>query len=364
MCYSRGMVRLRRWDLDALNRRFGPWLSLAMGIGTLLLVRRGTEFAPIALAILLLGWGLAALLGLLFPAFSEPLPAGSPSGGAAGAAGAAEAGGVAGAAGLPRRRRLLRALLATVSVGLYQNVLFFLLPLWFGSATWRSANIVFPSLLAGMALFSCFEHPCRRWVLERPAVRALFSSLVLFATLVPAATVVTFAPVRAYISVAAGLAALPALLAVVPSRTRRSGRAVLLGAGALLGAGLAALLTPFFPPIPVQGVISGIGTGLDANLRLTGATDEVPAGTPRVHAWFSVAAPLRYRQAVVFEWYREGRHMRTFRASVVGGRRGGYRTWDWITVRRPGSWQVDLLTDSGGLIGREHFRVVAAAKQR
>src|SRR4029077_20425947 len=99
--------------------------------------------APKAVALLVVAWALAAALGEWLP---EPKPDEPHA----------------------RWRNFLRKAAATVTVGLFRNVLFFLVPIWFGSSTLGSINMLAPILLAGVALFACFPAKFRQTMLEHP----------------------------------------------------------------------------------------------------------------------------------------------------------------------------------------------------
>lgn len=58
-----------------LNRRYGPWASLALGVATVAYVRRGLGFAPVAVGVLMLAWIGAAALRRIDPVASAD-PAG------------------------------------------------------------------------------------------------------------------------------------------------------------------------------------------------------------------------------------------------------------------------------------------------
>src|SRR3972149_5784092 len=62
-------------SFERLNRRYGPWVSLALGVAAVVYVRRGLGFAPVAVGVLMLAWIGAAALRRLAPVVG---PAGSP----------------------------------------------------------------------------------------------------------------------------------------------------------------------------------------------------------------------------------------------------------------------------------------------
>jgi hypothetical protein len=321
-------------NLKKFNARYAPWISLALGVLARALSREGVDFAPRAVAILALAW----LLPVAGARWLRPP-----------AEGVAEA----------RVRRFLRTARPTVTVLLYKNVLFFLVPIWFGSAHWSSFNIVFPLVLAAMALFSCFARRYHEVVIDRPKVRELWTSVILFAALVPATAVVAFTSPRTSIVISALLAAAVAWLALAPSKNLLSRKGVFaiarvsLPAAALLG-----LAAPLFPPVPMVCYHHGVGTAV-VGRELFGQATHFPRGTARVYAWFAVALPKRDRQQVAFQWYHEGVPIGApARAMVEGGRKEGFRTSMAHSLPALGSWRVDLLTGrSSQLIGRSSFEI-------
>jgi hypothetical protein len=324
-------------SFEQLNRRFGPWLSLALGIAAVAWFRRGLGFAPSALGVLLLAW-----MGAL--ALRRLTPAGLPAQGDA-------------TPDAARWRRFLIPAGESVVVTLWQNVLFYLLPIWWASAAIGSWNVAVPALLAAMAVFSCFEYRWRAWVLDRPVIHAAWSAVILFATLLPAASLLG-APLRAVLGFSAGVSALAIASTLAPRiATRPVLRVCMIAFATTTAAALAPYCAPLLPPVPVVRMASGAGTAV-AERELRGASEVFPGGTPRVYAWFAVAVPGGYRQSVRFEWYHEdtpvGRAVETL---VIGGRPEGFRTWSYRTAPAPGHWRVDLRTDSSQLIARQTFVV-------
>jgi|GEM_PF-19492 len=326
-------ARPARFDWGHLYDRVSPWTSMVFGVLATTFLPYGMSYAPVAATLVLLAWALAVVLARWLP---DP-PADRPE---------------------PWQRYLLRRFTIYAAANLFQNVLFFLVPVWFRSATWSSANAIFPLLLAGMAVFSCFDVAYRRLVLDRPVPRALTSGLVLFAALVPALTVVVTASPRAYVATAGALATLVVAGSLVaPKRLRQPGSLgrLLVIAGACVG--VLTWAAPWLPPVPVDGRAAGAGTGIHER-ELVGAAERFDVGVPRVVARFAVEAPRRYEQPIRFQWSHDGQPVgEPLPAHIVGGRAGGFRTWSRHKAPGAGAWQVDLETDGGQLISRVQFTV-------
>jgi hypothetical protein len=320
--------------LRTLNGRYAPWISLALGVLARGLSHKDVDFAPQAVAIVALAW----LIPLAASRWLRVPPEGVRE---------------------PRIHCLLRTASPPVTVLLYKNVLFFLVPVWFGSAHFGSINILVPLLLAAMALFTCFARTYRALVLDQPRVRVLWTAIVLFAALVPATAVVAFTSPRSSIVISALVASAVAWVALAPKENilSRTGLAsvaqISLPAAALLG-----MVAPLFPPVPMVCHDEGAGTAI-VKRQLEGRTRRFPRGTAKVYAWFEVTLPKRDRQQVAFQWYHEGVAVGgPLRATVEGGRKEGFRTWSLHTAPAMGSWRVDLITDrSSQLIGRASFEV-------
>lgn len=327
------------WDqVRRVHARFAPWLSLGLGLVARASSHRGIDFAPKAVAILALAWLLPIAISRLV---GDP-PAGSSR-----------------ARPESRLRRLLRVASPSLTVMLYKDVLFFLVPIWFGSAHVGSVNILVPLLLAGMAFFTCFSGAYREVVLDQARVRVLWTAVILFAALVPATAVVAFTSPRISIVISALIASAMAWAALAPRElllSRKGARSlaqISLPAALLLG-----LAAPLFPPVPIVCHDHGAGTGL-ANRELLGRAKRFPTGTARVYAWFEVTLPKRDRQPVAFQWYHEGVPVGApVPVTVVGGRKLGFRTSTNIALPAIGAWRVDLLTaQSSQLIARTSFEV-------
>jgi hypothetical protein len=323
--------RLARVDWRKVFERLTPAIALGLGILSQVYAKHTIAFAPKAVALLVVAWALAAGVGEWLP---EPKPDESH----------------------PRWKTFLRTAAATVTVGLFRNVLFFLVPIWFASATLWSFNLLAPIALAAVALYACFPNRFRKRMLLHPRDRTLYCSSVLFVALVPATAVETSLSPRLSAALAAGAAWLVSSLATSRAPlTTKIGR-IELGLGAVVAALLCALAAPLLPPVPVKCTASATGTSVHAR-EIEGVTDRFPSGTPRVYAWFSVYVPKRYRQGIRFEWYRDGEPAGSFGREVVGGRDQGYRTSSSVSSPKPGSWRVDLLTDASQLIARRRFTV-------
>ncbi len=314
--------------------QYAPWLSLGLGVLARVLSKHNIEFAPKAVALLLVAWTLPAIIARVLPDPAE---------------GVVEAG----------WRRAVRTTGSSFAVViLYKNVLFFLVPIWFGAAHFPSLNMGVPLLLAAMALAMCFTGWFQREVVAHPVRRVLWSAVVLFAALVPATEVLAFTSPRISLFLSALVATAVATAALKGSVDILSRRALF---GILVAATPVAVLVmfaaPLLPPVPAACLDRGTGTAI-VNRNLADRADSFPHGTRRVYAWFAVSLPNRYRQQIFFHWFHDGREVGDpVVTTIEGGRTSGYRTATSRVSPAPGSWRAEVSNEIGQLIGRVGFDV-------
>jgi hypothetical protein len=322
--------------LRAFATKYAPWISLGLGVLARVLNKHDVQFAPKAVALLVIAWTLPAIMARLLP---PPLPD----------------------APEPGWRRATRTVGAPFAVVvLYKNILFFLVPIWFGAAHFPSLNMGVPLLLAAMALATCFAHWYQRQIIEHPVRRVLWSAVVLFAALVPALEVMAFASPRVSLFLAALLSAAVATAALRGAGASILSRRALAGilAGAIPVAALVVLAAPLLPPVPADCLDKGAGTAI-VSRNLVDRAESFPRGTHRVYAWFAVSLPARYRQQVIYKWFHDGHAVgEPIVTNIEGGRAGGYRTATSKVAPAPGRWRADLLNEAGQLVSRVSFDVL------
>jgi hypothetical protein len=311
---------LRRWGISLA--------SLASGLVTLLIFRRGVPHA---------GWiiGYVVVLWLLFAVLSQTREA-------------LLAGG---------RDLVVWAGDYTIQT-LYHGLLLFVLPGYFASTTFDGVTVVFFAVLTAATLLTTIDPWYRAIVHPRPWLGLAFFGFSLFAGLNVALPLVGVPPAVAILWSAA-LGAL-GLTPTFFERARRWGPAGLRAAAvAVLAVGAAWIVRPAVPPAPVSLVRPTLARAV---------TDLEPVTMGELIAWGGltaftpVAAPAALLQAIEHRWRHEGRVVSTVRlpTPVHGGRPGGFRTYSRKTDFPPdarGSWTVDVVTASGQLIGRVRFWV-------
>jgi len=317
-------------------RRWGASLaSLALGLWTLFVFRRGTPHVALMVGYLLLLWLLVAVAAEIW----APEP--------------------------NRRRRFVLTAVEYAIQTLYHNLLLFVLPAYWAASTLTSPNGGFVAAVVLAALLTAIDPwymaLVHRWTWVKHALLA-FS---VFAALNVALPLVGVRPFGALMGSAA-LAALgltPALRRHMDMSWQRAATATLVLAAAAVGLvwyGRAAV-----PPAPLflaRAVAARDVASLEPVEIVPGAVPEATVrGWGGIAAYTAVYAPAGLRQSIAHVWRRDGEVVaRIPLVTVQGGRQQGFRTWSRRTdLRGPlvGHYTVDVLTASGQLIGRLQFHI-------
>jgi hypothetical protein len=256
-------------------------------------------------------------------------------------------------------RGRLRLVINYFTKNFYQQLLFFLLPIYYASATVRSANVLFVVFLAASALISTFDVFFDQHLSVRRGLTAVFFAFNLFAC------INVMLPVVWGVSNSTALR-ISALLAVAAFATirysvgelARDGRRVQIGVAAMALVLLVALGRPLIPPAPLRVLQTEFGTGINrATFQVTGPVASLPVGwTGPVYAVTAIYAPLGLRDRVGHRWYQDGRLV--FASAfyrLEGGRPEGFRLWTFAAasnVRPDTRLTVEVWTEAGQLVGR------------
>ena len=236
----------------------------------------------------------------------------------------------------------------------YQQLLFFVLPLYYSSATFGSRNMFFVALLAASAVLSTMDIVYDRYVSARWPLTAVFFAFNLFAC------INVMLPVlwrisnywALWISGALALAGFMTILCREVKWRRNSGRRAFLLAASILAV-MIVFFRGFIPPAPLILVKTEFGSAIEA-LSVKAPLTTLPQSPGRIIGLTSIRAPLGLQEDVRHVWYLNGRRLYASPLySVTGGRDAGYRIWTQVSSAGSGSDLVlDVETRGGQLIGR------------
>ncbi len=317
----------RRWGVSIV--------SLAMGLAALLVFRRGLPHVGWIVGYLLLLWLIVAVL--------------------------AEA-----RAPLETRGRgfVVGAAEYTIQT-LYHNLLLFVLPAYWASATLASPNALFLGGVAVGALVTAVDPLYRALARGNRWIQHAFLGFSMFAALNVALPLVGVRPFVALLGSAAlaGLALTPALRRDVPGWARAHGLAV---AVAVVAVGVVWVGRALVPPAPLFLAEKTVARDVENLAPVEPVSGSVRAETVTgwgggLTAYTAVHAPSGLRQAIEHVWWKNGQVIaRVPLSPVLGGRDEGFRTWSRksdLGSPLPGRYTVDVRTASGQLIGRLSFTV-------
>ncbi len=238
----------------------------------------------------------------------------------------------------------------------YQQLLFFLLPIYYASTTIGSRNAPFLGLLAVSAVLSTMDIVYDRYLSVRWQLTAVFFMFNVFAS-VNVMLPVLWSVSNRWAMYASGLLALggfASMLYKLSGLQGSSAKSLFIGA-ALLMLLIVTVLPPFIPPAPLRLANVEFGRAI-SSLQIVTPLDRLPSGPGKIVALTAVQAPMGLEERVRHKWRLDGRVVyASDYYSVTGGRKEGYRIWTQVTWKKGLQGQVltvDIETRNGQLIGR------------
>jgi hypothetical protein len=257
----------------------------------------------------------------------------------------------------------IRLLINYFQRNFYQQLLFFILPIYYLSATWGAANMLFVLLLAFSAFLATMDIVYDRYLSVNWWLLAMFFAFNLFACINVMLPVVWNFKHSFALRLSAGLALVGfASFRLAHGETKLRKRLLPVLAAALLLALVSEVGRPLVPPAPLRLLGSAFAQGLDLQNGHPGSSlKKLPAGGPyTIYALTAIGAPIGLKDRVGHRWYLNGTlvYASPF-FTVQGGRKTGFRFWTFRTLKNipPGSsLRIDVRTEAGQLIGRARLR--------
>jgi len=321
-------------------------VAFSFGVGVMVVARRGLEFADKLLLVLGLSWLLMfiALRFIVGPGNRAPEE------------------------GLARKG--VRVVTNYVIKNLYQQMFFFLVPLYASSATWSlsSTNWWLPPLLMVCAVFSTMDLVFDNFIMERRVIASLMYGLALFAVLNLMLPLVFGMRHFNALLIAAGATA-PAV-ALLNFRVRSVVSAAGLTWTLAATAGLMRLAywgRAFVPPAPLAMVEGTVGHGSFSSYEC------LPPPKSRIRAdrleqlrcGSKLTEPGGPKDAVVHIWRKDGKTLAIAnKPERMQGCDGDVARSLFPASAMPadpvGKWECRVETADGQLVGSMKFEVVAA----
>jgi hypothetical protein len=258
----------------------------------------------------------------------------------------------------PRWAERLRLVVNFFNKNLYQQVLFFILPIYYGSATLSSKNVIFVVLLAISALLSTLDVVYDRHLSVRRSLTALFFAFNLFALINVMLPVLWSIGNNWATRVSAVLAAVGYATILQPFAESKRWRRAFAASLAVVLLVLVELARPLIPPAPLRLAAAEFGSEYQAEAKAVAPVlaEVEPGQGRRLHVLTPIKAPLGLKETVQHRWYKNGKLVWASPfIQVTGGREQGFRLWThylFDAIEPGSSVRVDAVTEGGQLIGR------------
>jgi hypothetical protein len=252
----------------------------------------------------------------------------------------------------------VRLLVNYFNKNFYQQMMFFVLPIYYASATLYSRNMIFVLLVGVSAILSTLDIVYDRHLSVSRTLTAIFFAFNLFAlinVMLPVLWSVSNTWATRLSALFSALAFLSLFHPLSQSKRRRRALGLLMIAMWLAAVELG---RAFIPPAPLRLASAEFGTGFQhETLSLDGKIMEVaPGRLARLYGLTAIKAPLGLEENVQHRWYQNGRLIWASPFyNVTGGREQGFRLWtacNFENVTAATEIRLDLETEGGQLIGR------------
>ncbi|MDO8344942.1 MAG: DUF5924 family protein [Cellvibrio sp.] len=263
--------------------------------------------------------------------------------------------------------KLPPALISFATQMVHQESLFFVIPFFFITTAWNSAQMAFTGLLMVAALVSIIDPIYYRWLAQRRWLYFAFHGVTLFAVLLTALPIIFQIPTpQSYL-----WALLISIILTLPNVARSMQMAwwkrivaVILLATA---AGLFGLvMRPFVPPATLWLTEVAITDEMNTEERVpvrvfkTVSAEQLRQG---IYAYTAIHAPRGLNETIYHVWTHNGKVIDKVALHISGARKEGYRSWsrkENFPENSVGRWNIRVVTEANQLIGILRFRVITA----
>lgn len=263
--------------------------------------------------------------------------------------------------------KLPPALISFATQMVHQESLFFVIPFFFITTAWNSAQMAFTGLLMVAALVSIIDPVYYRWLAQRRWLYFTFHGVTLFAVLLTALPIIFHIPTpQSYL-----WALLISIVLTLPNVARSMQMAwwkrffavIVLAAAA---GGLGFLVRPWIPPATLWLTEVAITDEMNTKARVpvrvfkTVSVEQLRQG---IYAYTAIHAPRGLNERIYHVWTHEGKVIDKVALHISGARAAGYRSWSRkqnFPANPVGNWNIRVMTEANQLIGILRFEVVKA----
>jgi len=264
---------------------------------------------------------------------------------------------------LPRRwAPRLQLLVNFFNKNFYQQMLFFVLPIYYASTTLGSLNAVFVILVGLSALLSTLDLIYDRHLSVRRGLAAGFFAFNLFA-LINVMLPILWSVSNIQTTRIGGVLAFAGFLSLAYPASQSVIRrmALVFGIGFII-LGVVELGRVFIPPAPLRLASAEFGTNFEReSLQIVSPLAQLNSGGPlQLNGLTAIKAPLGLREKLQHRWYENGKLICPSPFyNVVGGREEGFRLWTgcaFSNIPPHTELRLDVETEGGQLVGRAKLK--------
>ncbi|MCQ8876424.1 DUF2914 domain-containing protein [Pseudoalteromonas shioyasakiensis] len=246
-----------------------------------------------------------------------------------------------------------------------QESLFFALPFFLAVTSWNHPQAVFTSLIILCAFISVVDPLYYKKLAKHSILFTVFHNFALFVVILVTLPIL----LNLTTSESLGIALITAIMCTLPSLGNLMPNArwwrfpllvLLLG---VLSAGLWQLRS-WVPPAALRLTDIRLSHEVDLEQRKPiGNVKQLDVNTLRqegLYSWTAVKAPRGLNEKIFHVWILNNQVVERIALDITGGREQGYRAWTHklnFPADPVGKWQVQVVTESGQLIGLTKFTV-------
>jgi hypothetical protein len=246
-----------------------------------------------------------------------------------------------------------------------QESLFFALPFFLAVTQWHHPQAIFTSLIIMCAVISLIDPLYYKKLAKNRTLFTVFHNFALFVVILvtlPILFKLTTSQSLAIALISAVIFTLPSLTSLMPNvRWWRFPLSVLILC--ILSAGLWQLRS-WVPPAALRLTDITLSHQVDlAQRKPLGSIKQLDAYSLHhqgLYSWTAVKAPRGLNEKIFHLWLHNNKEVDRIRLAITGGREQGYRAWTHkvnFPANAVGQWQVQVVTESGQLIGLTKFTV-------
>jgi len=305
-----------------------PVFSLGLGLVFILILRRGLEYAPVAVTLIMFSMLIILLRLYRLSGADKPI--------------------------------LAKTADFTVQFVL-NNILLFILPFYIESITFFSRTVFFAPVIIGLFIITNWINLYKKLILAGPLFGTVYYAMVFFCSLNFIFPVI-FGMRNIYSIALSGTisGALVLLMTVIPSSgpgtakniTIKTAGVIAVIAGVWFGRSI-------IPPAPLMLKQSSACREI-VNYRPEGpfVAAELPPGG-KIFFFTSIFAPRGLNEGIIHSWHHNGSGLLDIDINEIqGGKKRGFATWSYHHfLEGTGTYTVEVWTRGGQLLGKKSFYV-------